>query len=173
MGTKISLGFGDGPVYDNMNRNGEIAPFSLSYNQGAFIGAAVELFRLTKEPSFLDDAMLTARYTIGPMSRRNRGRQPDSTHGDGALFHGIFFRYLANLIVLPELDDAARQEFSDYLTRSATTLVRRGVNPETKLYGGRWRRPQPTDKPSALNPHVTGCALLEAACKVMAVAEKK
>jgi predicted alpha-1,6-mannanase (GH76 family) len=107
------------------------------------------------------------------MSRRNRGVLSDSTNGDGALFHGIFFRYLANLIVLPELDDAARQEFADYLTRSATTLVRRGVNPETKLYGGRWRQPWPTDEPSALNAHVTGCTLLEAACKVMAASENK
>ena len=117
--------------------------------------------------------MLTARYTTGPMSRRNRGVLSDATNGDGALFHGIFFRYLANLIVLPELDDDARREFADYLARSATTLVRRGVNPETKLYGGRWRRPWPTDEPSALNPHVTGCALLEAACKVMAAAENQ
>lgn len=162
-----------GAIYDNMNLNGEIGRFSLSYNQGTFIGAAVELFRLTKDFAFLDDAILTARYTIGPMSRRNRGLLSDSTSGDGALFHGIFFRYLANLIVLPELDDAARQEFTEYLLRSATTLVRRGVNAETKLYGGRWRRPWPTDEPSALNPHVTGCALLEAACKVMANAEKK
>lgn len=162
-----------GAVYDNINRRGEIGRFSLSYNQGTFIGAAVELFRLTKDPSFLDDAVLTARYTTGPMSRRNRGVLSDSVNGDGALFHGIFFRYLANLIVLPELDDAARQEFADYLLRSATTLVRRGVNPETKLYGGRWRQPWPTEEPSTLNAHVTGCTLLEAACKVMANAENK
>jgi len=116
---------------------------------------------------------LTARYTTGPMSRRNRGVLSDSVNGDGALFHGIFFRYLANLIVLPELDDDARQELTDYLLRSATTLVRRGANPETKLYGGRWRQPWPTEEPSTLNAHVTGCTLLEAACKVMTNAENK
>ena len=33
--------------------------------------------------------------------------------------------------------------------------------------GGRWRQPQPDSEPSALNSHVTGCTLLEAACKVM------
>lgn len=162
-----------GAVFDNINREGRIARFSLSYNQGTFIGAAVELFRLTKDRSFLEDAVLTARFTIGPMSRRNRGVLPDAPGGDGGLFHGIFFRYLANLIVLPELDDDARRELTDHLLRSATVLVRRGANPETGLYGGRWRRPLPANEPCALNPHVTGCALLEAAVKVMTDAENR
>ncbi len=161
-----------GAVFDNINQEGKIGRFSLSYNQGTFIGAAVELFRLTKDPSLLDDAILTARYATGPMSRRNRGVLSDAPGGDGGLFHGIFYRYLANLIVLPELDETARKEFTDYLLHSATTMIRQGVNPETKLYAGRWRRPQPANEPSALNPHVTGCALLEAVCKVMATSEK-
>ena len=161
-----------GAVFDNMNRRGRIGRFSLSYNQGTFIGAAVELFRLTGDHSLLDDAVLTARYTTGTMSRRNDGVLPDAPEGDGALFHGIFFRYLANLIVLPELDDAARQELTDYLLHSATVLVRQGVNSQTSLYGGRWLQPPPAGKPAALNPHVTGCMILEAACKVMTAAEK-
>lgn len=159
-----------GAVFDNINREGRLGRFSLSYNQGTFIGAAVELFRLTNDRSLLDDAVLTARYTTGPMSRRNRGVLSDATGGDGGLFHGIFFRYLANLIVLPELDDSVRQELTDYLLHSATVLVRQGVNPQTSLYAGRWRRPQPANEPSALNSHLTGCMLLEAACKVMAAA---
>ena len=160
-----------GAVFDNINKEGRIGRFCLSYNQGTFIGAAAELFRLTGDRSLLDDAILTARYTTGPMSRRNRGVLPDAAGGDGGLFHGIFFRYLANLIVLPELDDDVRQELTDYLLRSATVMVRQGVNPETMLYAGRWRRPHPTGEPTALNPHVTGCMLLEAVCKVTAAAD--
>lgn len=160
-----------GAIFDNINREGKIGRFSLSYNQGTFIGAAVELFRLTKDQSFLDDAVLTARYTIGPMSRRNRGVLSDAPDGDGGLFHGIFFRYLANLIVLPELDDAVREEFSRYVLRSAAVMARRGTCRETMLYAGRWRQAPKADEPVALNPHVTGCMLIEAACKVMAAAE--
>ena len=161
-----------GAVFDNMNRDGGIGRFSLSYNQGTFIGAAVELFRLTKDRSLLDDAVLTARYTTNRMSRRNNGVLSDETRGDGALFHGIFFRYLANLIVLPELDDAARRELSDYVLRSATVLVREGLNQETSIFGGRWRNPQPTNEPSALNAHVTGCTLLAAAYKTAEYLER-
>ena len=160
-----------GAIFDNMNREGRIGRFSLSYNQGTFIGAAVELFRLTKDPSLLDDAVLTARFATGPLSRRNRGVLSDAPDGDGGLFHGIFFRYLANLTVLPELDGDARQELTDYLLRSATVMVRQGVNPETAIYAGRWRRPQPANEPSALTPHLTGCMLIEAACKVMAASD--
>lgn len=161
-----------GAIFDNINQEGRIGRFSLSYNQGTFIGAAVELFRLTKDHSLLDDAITTVRYTTGPMSQRNHGVLPDATGGDGGLFHGIFFRYLANLIVLPELDDSVRQELTDYLLNSASVLTRQGLNPQTMLYGGRWRQQQPASEPSALNPHVTGCTLLEAACKILAATQQ-
>lgn len=156
-----------GAIFDNINQDGRIGRFSLSYNQGTFIGAAVELFRLTGDRSLLDDAILTTRYTTGPMSQRGGGVLSDATGGDGGLFHGIFYRYLANLIVLPELDDAVRQEFIDYLVQSATVMTRQGINPQTMLYAGRWRQPQPADEPSALTPHLTGCMLLEAVCKIL------
>ena len=157
----------NGAIFDNMNSEGKLARFSLSYNQGTFIGAAVELYRLTGERSLLDDAIITARYTTGHLSRRNHGVLPDATDGDGGLFHGIFFRYLANLIVLPDLDMAVRRELTDYLLHSATVMTSRGINTTTNLYGGRWRQPQPIDQPSALTPQLTACTLLESVCKVL------
>lgn len=163
----------NGAIYDNMNNKGQLGRFSLSYNQGTFIGAAVELFKLTGENSLIDDAILTARYTTGPMSKRNGGVLPDATEGDGGLFHGIFFRYFANLIVLPELDEAIRQEFIDYLQHSAAVMVKEGVNEETKIYAGRWRKKPSADQPSALTPHLTGCMLIEATCKVNRFTNKK
>jgi len=156
----------NGAIYDNMDADGKLGRFSLSYNQGTFIGAAVELYKLTRQSSFLDDALLTARYTTGPMSRRAGGVLPDATEGDGGLFHGIFYRYLANLIALPDLDDAARRELTDYLWQSASVMTSQGINPQTKLYGGRFRQPCPSDEPSALTPQLTACMLLEALCKV-------
>lgn len=50
-------------------------------------------------------------------------------------------------------------------------MVRQGVNTETAIYAGRWRRPQPANESSALTPHLTGCMLIEAACKVMAASD--
>ena len=156
----------NGAIYDNMNQDGRLGRFSLSYNQGTFIGAAVELFKLTGDKSLIDEAILTARYTTGPMSRRNGGVLPDATEGDGGLFHGIFYRYFANLILLPELDNDVRQEFTGYLQHSAAVMTAQGINPQTMRYGGHWREIQPADVPSALTPQLTACMLLEAVCKV-------
>ena len=156
----------NGAIYDNMNQDGRLGRFSLSYNQGTFIGAAVELYQLTGDASLLDDAVLTARYTTGPMSERNGGVLPDATDGDGGLFHGIFFRYLANLIVLPELDNGVRRELADYMQHSAEVMMTQGVNPQTNIYGGRWREQQPAEIPSALTPQLTACMLMEAVCKI-------
>lgn len=155
-----------GAVFDNIDKEGKLARFSLSYNQGTFIGAAVELYRLTGVRSYIDDAVLTARYTIGPMSRQNNGVLPDATEGDGGLFHGIFYRYLTNLILLKGLDEDVRRELEDYLLHSATVMVSQGINPETHLYGGRWRQPYPKDMPSALTPQLTACMLVEALCRI-------
>lgn len=156
-----------GAIYDSMNSKGKVARFSLSYNQGTFIGAAVELYRQTGQNQYLEDAILTARYTIGPMSRHNGGVLPDATEGDGGLFNGIFFRYLANLVVLPDLPQGIRRELTDYLYHSATVMTGQGINPRTHLYGGRWHK-FPTDtEPCALTSHLTACMLLEAVCKVM------
>ena len=161
----------NGAIYDNMNGDGSLGRFSLSYNQGTFIGAAVELYKQTGQASLLDEAILTARYTIGPMSQRSGGVLPDATGGDGGLFHGIFYRYLANLIVLPELDEAVRRELTDYLQKSAAVMTSQGINPQTNLYGGRFREQQPASEPSALTPQLTACMLLEAVCKVNAASK--
>ena len=158
-----------GAIFDNMNQEGRLGRFSLSYNQGTFIGAAVELYRLTGDRKLLDDAVLTARYTTGPMSRRNNGVLPDAPDGDGGLFHGIFYRYLANLITLPDLNQDVRHELTDYLRRSAAVMTHQGINAETAIYGGHWRQPQPADQPSALTPQLTACMLLEALWKVETV----
>lgn len=51
-----------GFVWDGMNRTGDgkiDKDWKYSYNQGVFIGAAVELYRITKEQEYLEDARLT------------------------------------------------------------------------------------------------------------------
>ena len=158
----------NGAIYDNMNQQGNLGRFSLSYNQGTFIGAAVELYKLTGDASLLDDAILTVRYTTGEMSRRNGGVLSDATEGDGGLFHGIFYRYLTNLILLPDLNSDVRKEFTDYLQNSAAVMMLQGVNAETMIYGGRWHQKQPTGSPSALTPQLTACMLIESVCKINA-----
>ena len=152
-----------GAVYDNMNREGKISPAVFTYNVGTFLGAAHELYGITGNKQYLDDACLAAGYVIEHMSD-NGGVLSDAPGGDGGLFHGIFFRYFVKLINEPDLDGATRRRFHDYITRCATTMAEEGVNHETMLYGGRWHRAPATGEPVALTAHLTGCMLMEAMC---------
>lgn len=152
-----------GAVHDNINSRGEIQrAWNFTYNSGTFLGAAHELFRITGDKQYLKDAVLAADYVIRHLSQD--GILPDAGHGDGGLFHGIFFRYFVKLANEEALDRATRQRFHSYLTHLAVTMAEQGVNPRTMLYAGRWRQ-APTDTESVcLTAHLTGCMLMEAMC---------
>lgn len=153
----------DGRVQDNMNDQGKVSPAIYTYNQGTFIGAAVELYKITGDKQYLQEASRAADYVIGHMSG-NEGVLEDATTGDGGLFHGIFFRYFVKLINEPDLDNANRTKFHNYLTRCATVMADEGINHETMLYAGRWHKAPANDEPVALTPHLSGCMLMEAMC---------
>lgn len=152
-----------GKVGDNMNAQGKVSPAVYTYNQGTFIGAACELYKITGDKQYLAEAARAANYVIDHMSTNN-GVLSDATSGDGGLFHGIFFRYFVKLINEPDLDYATRKKFHDYITRCATVMVENGVNKETMLYGGNWWSAPTSEKGVGLTPHLSGCMLVEAMC---------
>lgn len=152
-----------GAVYDNINRKGEIQKnWIFTYNIGTFLGAAHELFLITGDKQYLDDAVLAASYVTDHMTQN--GVLSDAPSGDGGLFHGIFFRYFVKLINEEALDINTRKKFHDYLTSLATIMAEQGINHNTMLYAGRWRNAPADDEPVGLTPHLTGCMLMEAMC---------
>ncbi|MBQ9446957.1 MAG: AGE family epimerase/isomerase [Victivallales bacterium] len=153
----------NGEIFDNMKNDGSIRKAAFTYNQGTFLGACHELFRLTGNIDYLTTAEKAAEFIIKHKTTNN-GALSNSERGDGALFHGIFFRYLVKLALEPAVEAELREQYKDYLTRLAAILVDEGLNRETMLYGGKWHEAPPADKPSSLNAHVTGCMLLEAVC---------
>lgn len=153
-----------GAVADNMALDGTInTKWIFTYNQGTFLGAAHELYKITGDKQYLADAVKAADYVIEHMSR-NRGVLGNATEGDGGLFHGIFFRYFVKLINDETLDMDTRRKFHAYLTHLATVMAEHGVNKNTMLYGGRWWKAPADNAPVGLTPHVTGCMLMEAMC---------
>ena len=152
-----------GAVYDNINRRGFIQKnWIFTYNIGTFLGAAHELYLATGDKQYLDDAVLAASYVINNMT--HNGVLNDATEGDGGLFRGIFFRYFVKLINEESLDMATRKRFHDWFTNLATVMAEEGVNHNTMLYAGRWRKAPKDDEPVGLTPHLTGCMLMEAMC---------
>lgn len=152
-----------GAVYDNINAKGEIQKnWIFTYNAGTFLGAAHELYLITGDKQYLDDAVLAGRYVTEQLSKN--GILPDATSGDGGLFHGIFFRYFVKLINEETLEIGVRKKFHDWFTNLATVMAEQGVNPNTMLYAGRFQKAPADDEPVGLTPHLTGCMLMEAMC---------
>ncbi len=152
-----------GAVFDHINGKGEVQKnWIFTYNIGTFLGTALELYKITGDRQYLDDAALAANYVIDNMSPG--GILPDASDGDGGLFHGIFFRYFLKLANEKDLDRATRRKFHDYLTNLATVMAEEGVNPNTMLYAGRWRKAPSDDEAVCLTAHLTGCMLMEAIC---------
>lgn len=152
-----------GAVYDNINKKGEIQKkWIFTYNVGTFLGAAHELYLSTGDKQYLDDAVLAANYVTDRMSRN--GVLADATSGDGGLFHGIFFRYFVKLINEETLNAGIRKKFHDWITDIATIMAEQGVNLNTMLYAGRWRKAPADNEAVGLTPHLTGCMLMEAMC---------
>jgi predicted alpha-1,6-mannanase (GH76 family) len=152
-----------GKVYDNMNGQGQIDRAIYTYNQGTFIGAAHELYKITGEKQYLEDAIHASNYVIDHMSD-NDGVLANATAGDGGLFNGIFFRYFVKLVNDPDLDSATHEKFHAYITNSATVMTENGVNQKTMLYGGNWWKAPGDKDPVALTSMLSGCMLAEAMC---------
>ena len=152
-----------GAVYDHLNANtGELNTMTLSYNQGTFLGAAHELYRLTGEGEYLNDARKAAFYTItnGTMIDTGNNVLRDEGNGDGGLFKGIFMRYFTQLILDKNLTDSYRKKFATFFNNNAETLWRKGVLKADLLFGTAWTTP--TIGTTQLTSMVSGCTMIEA-----------
>jgi predicted alpha-1,6-mannanase (GH76 family) len=150
-----------GAVYDNINgKTGKKnTSWIFTYNQGTFVGSAVELYKITGEKTYLSDAVLAAGYATAVLV--NSGMLKDEGSGDGGLFKGIFVRYFTELIRQEGLDSAVKKRYAQFLQRNAETLWTKGANKKDGvLFGTSWSR-----KPGAetgLTEQTSGCMLIEA-----------
>lgn len=156
-----------GAVADNIDSNtGAInREWIFTYNQGTFIGAAVELYKIFGEKAYLNDAVLAANYTTSTLVT-NSILKSEGT-GDGGLFKGIFIRYFADLIQQDRLDDADRRRFIQFIKFNAETLWNTGTLKPAVLFGPYWgTKPGST---VGVTEQMSGCMLIEA----MALLENK
>lgn len=152
-----------GAVYDNIDgRTGERSSLCLSYNQGTFVGAAHELYKVTHEANYLKDARKAAYFCISNASMIDVGNNVlrDEGAGDGGYFKGIFIRYFVKLLAEPDLDEAYRNKFTTFMTNNAETLWRRGTNKMDLLFGTSWT--SPSAQANQLGAQTSACALIEA-----------
>lgn len=154
----------DGAVLDHIDgRDNTLTNWKFTYNQGTFIGSAVELYKIFGNTSYLDDAMLTANYTISSMVTNSvlklEGSADSSVDNDAHLFKGIFIRYFTELI-RQDIDGATQKRYLQFLKHNTETLWTKGVHKNPVLFGPDWTiKP---DMKTTLKATVSACMLMEA-----------
>lgn len=94
---KTMLTDGNGKVFDRIEvENGPI-PDATHYNQGTFIGAAVGLYKITKDPVYLEDAVKAAEFTKNRLVDAEGILNYEGPNGDLKGGKTILMRNLAHL----------------------------------------------------------------------------
>ncbi|WP_308637566.1 glycoside hydrolase family 76 protein [Paenibacillus silvisoli] len=147
-----------GFVWDGMNRQGDGAidkEWKFTYCQGVYIGAGVDLYRVTGDRGYLEDAIRTAGASDMELADPASGLLPEEGDGDGGLFKGILVRYLGELAKeAPELGAAG-----PLLASNAVSLWEQGRDPERCVFSTDWRS-QPSERVT-LSTQLSGIMLLE------------
>ena len=165
---KNTLVTSTGVVYDGINRqqNGQIDQWEFTYNQGLFIGSAVELYNCTKDASYLQDAVLVANNEIADPNLTTNGILKDEGQGDGGLFKAVAARYMTSLVETADLDAANKTKYANFLQRNAQTLYYSGIARPSLLINSNW-----TQLPTGtidLTTQLSGVIMIEMAAKLKA-----
>jgi predicted alpha-1,6-mannanase (GH76 family) len=157
-----------GIVWDGINANhdNQISKNKFTYNQGVFIGAALELYNVTGDAGYLTDAVRTATATIKDLDISPGGLLKNEGQGDGGLFKGILVRYLTLLTLKDDVSATDREVYAKFLKYNAETLFAKGINRPQLMVSPDWK-----SKPSGttdLTTQISGVTMIEAAALLKA-----
>lgn len=152
-----------GYVYDGVNREGNMridTEWDFTYNQGVYIGACVEMFKVTKNELYLDKAMKTAEYTFDLFRENDTSVLRSEGDGDSGLFKGIFIRYTEELL-LHRFD----QVLYDFYIENGNAAWESLEGNKLSLFGSNWLTSN-KDEEVTLATHLSGCKLMESINRV-------
>jgi predicted alpha-1,6-mannanase (GH76 family) len=150
-----------GWVYDNIDKNGlKNTSWKFTYNQGTFLGAALELYKITGNAGYKSDAIAAADFAVSSGQLTANGILKDEGGGDGGLFKGVFARYFNRLIVEGDLDAGKKTAYINFVKKNAETLWSKGTNKTYTFFGSAWdAKPGATTE---LTIQLSGSMLIEA-----------
>lgn len=127
-----------------------------TYNYGTVIGSALELFLITGDQQYKNDAIKVATAAVSALTRDGILQPGDNF--DGGLFNGIFVRYLLLLIKDGSLDVQLKSDLVKMLQRNAGSMWQKGTIYPECLIGPDWK-----NRPSEvkLTPQLSGIMLAE------------
>lgn len=149
-----------GWVWDGMNRLGDGRidyEWEFTYCQGVFLGAGVELFRVTGEQKYADDALRTAGACIHRLCHPDTLLLPDEGIDDTGLFKGILIRYFVQM----EKQFAGALPIRELILANANVLWEKGLDHSLGLCSPSWE--QQPELPVQLSVQLSGLMLLEGA----------
>lgn len=111
-----------------------------SYNYGTYMDACLQLYKITKDASYLNEAVRTADVADSTFELPD-GIMKDGGTGDGGLFRGIYIRCLVQLILEPDLNSSARARYEEFLQQNAESLWNSGRRSGTALFNHDWQSP--------------------------------
>jgi len=150
-----------GLVYDNIDKNGnKNTSWKFTYNQGTFLGAALELYENTGSSVYLSDALQAADYTLNSGMLTSNGLLKDEGGGDGGLFKGIFVRYFTRLIEDASFDPSKKSDYVNFLRTNGESLWSKGTNKANGLFGSAWDKAPGSS--TDLTIQLSGLMLVEA-----------
>ncbi|RQO74374.1 glycosyl hydrolase family 76 [Pedobacter sp. KBW06] len=133
-----------------------------TYNQGTWLGAGLELYKITNEQVYLNDAVRNANYVMNDQVRFSpKGVLKGENTGDGGLFKGIFIRYMAQLILRGVLDDYTRELYLSYLKNNGQSLYTKATRSPENTFGADWAN-KPGSRVSDSSVQLSGLMLFEA-----------
>lgn len=152
-----------GCVYDGLKvmEDGSLdinTSWLFTYNSGTYIGAAVELYNITGDVMYLEEAEKTAADAMNRFTTIYGVTKSEGT-GDGGMFKGILIRYMYKLYEVNQ-----DQDIADYILKNADKLMESGTTPDKGLIGPEWNK-----NPSGsldVTCQLSGVFLLEAAARI-------
>lgn len=150
-----------GAVWDAYNSStGAIGKSVYSYNIGTFIGAAVELYKITGDTLYRVDAVKSAEYVLS--NRLTNGVLfTNEGAADGGLFKGIFVRYFTLLARETNLPVLTRNRYNEVISYNARVLQAKGINRSSVMVSPNWSV-APTGN-TDYSTQLSGVMLMEAA----------
>jgi predicted alpha-1,6-mannanase (GH76 family) len=134
-----------GAVWDGKDLGtGAVNKATYSYNQGMFIGAGLELYKLSGNTAFIADAQKTADWATTAFTVNGLVFAQKEGGGDGGLFKGILIRYLALFAREASLTDADRSRYIRVVKANANLLHATGIQRPEMLVGPDWSTPPGT-----------------------------
>ncbi|HEX2536571.1 MAG TPA: glycoside hydrolase family 76 protein [Chitinophagaceae bacterium] len=154
-----------GWVYDGINSDNDgkrNTTWKFTYNQGTFIGAATELYSITNDQAYLNDALQATSFALtdAGITNFNDNLLRDEGGGDGGLFKGVLVRYLTQLVLAPGMLSSDKTRIVNFLKHNAQTLWNTGTDKNNLLYGPYWKTPPGAS--TDLTIQLSGATLMEA-----------